>query len=127
MIFLGRHFGEQAGLGLFLLLSTVLLLLAVAAGTGIGEMPIPLDTTFFAVTNRLGWTGIALDPIHQSVIWDYRLSRALVAALRARWTRITSAPVAPLRSVRRLLPVTWRLTQSLGLAHIRTGCATRRW
>ena len=80
MIFLDRHFGEQAGLGLFLLLSTVLLLLAVAAGTGIGEMPIPLDTTFFAVTNRLGWTGIALDPIHQSVIWDYRLSRALVAA-----------------------------------------------
>ena len=77
---LKRHFGEQAGLGLFLLLSTAVLMLAIAAGTGIGEMPIPLDTTFFAVTNRLGWTSFALDPIHQSVIWDYRLSRALVAA-----------------------------------------------
>lgn len=80
MTTLHRNFGEQAGLGLFLVLSFALLLLAVAAGTGIGEMSIPLDTTFFAVTNRLGWTGVALDPIHQSVIWDYRLSRALVAA-----------------------------------------------
>lgn len=77
---LHRHFGEQAGLGLFLLLSTALLLLAIAAGTGIGEMPIPLDTTFFAVTNKFGWTAVELDNIHQSVIWDYRLSRALVAA-----------------------------------------------
>lgn len=80
MITLQRRFGEQAGLGLFLLLSAVLLILAVAAGTGIGEMSIPLDTTFLAVTNRLGWSGVELDPIHQSVIWDYRLSRALVAA-----------------------------------------------
>ena len=80
MTTLQRYFGEQAGLGLFLLISTVLLLLAVAAGTGIGEMPIPLDTIFFAVTNKFGWTAIELDPIHQSVIWDYRLSRALVAA-----------------------------------------------
>lgn len=80
MITLRHRFGEQAGLGLFLLLSAAVLLLAVAAGTGIGEMPIPLDTTFFAVTNRLGWTGVELDSIHESVIWDYRLSRALVAA-----------------------------------------------
>jgi iron complex transport system permease protein len=75
-----RLIGEQAGLGLFLLLSTVLLLVAVAAGTGIGEMSIPLDATFFAVTNRLGWSAVEIDPIFQSVIWDYRLSRALVAA-----------------------------------------------
>ncbi|KRA97867.1 ABC transporter permease [Devosia sp. Root685] len=80
MILLNRQIGERAGLGLFLLLSMILLLLAIAAGTGIGEMSIPLDTTYFAVTNRLGWTSVALDPIHQSVIWDYRLSRALVAA-----------------------------------------------
>lgn len=77
---LQRRFGEQAGLGLFLLLSAILLLLAIGAGMGIGEMAIPLDTTFFAVTNRLGWSAVAVDPIHQSVIWDYRLSRSLVAA-----------------------------------------------
>lgn len=80
MTALQRHFGEQAGLGLLLLLSAILLLLAIGAGTGIGEMAIPLDTTFFAVTNRLGWSAVAVDPIHQSVIWDYRLSRSLVAA-----------------------------------------------
>lgn len=77
---LKRHFGEQAGLGLFLLFSAVLLLLSIAAGTGIGEMSIPLSTTFLAVTNKLGWTAVELDKIHQSVIWDYRLSRSLVAA-----------------------------------------------
>ena len=80
MISSRRQIGERAGFGLFLLMSMGLLLLAIAAGTGIGEMPIPLDTTYFAVTNRLGWTSVVLDPIHQSVIWDYRLSRALVAA-----------------------------------------------
>lgn len=69
-----------AGLGLLLLLSSLLLVLAIAAGTGIGEMSIPLDVTFAASTNRLGWTAIALPPIQESVIWDYRLSRALVAA-----------------------------------------------
>lgn len=69
-----------AGLGLLLLLSSLLLVLAIAAGTGIGEMSIPLDVTFAAFTNRLGWTAIALPPIQESVIWDYRLSRALVAA-----------------------------------------------
>lgn len=77
---LQRHLGERAGLGLLLLVSAALLLLAIAAGTGIGEMSIPIDTTFLAVTNKFGWTAVELDPIHQSVIWDYRLSRALVAA-----------------------------------------------
>jgi iron complex transport system permease protein len=52
----------------------------VGISTGIGDLPIPLSTTFFAVTNRLGWSGVELNRIHETVIWDYRLSRALVAA-----------------------------------------------
>lgn len=80
MSFITRKFGGQAGLGLLALFSLVLLALAIGAGVGIGEMPIPLDTTYFAITNRLGWTAVPLDRIHESVIWDYRLSRALVAA-----------------------------------------------
>ena len=80
MSFISRKFGGQAGLGLLALLSLVLLALAIGAGVGIGELPIPLDTTYFAITNRLGWTAVPLDRIHESVIWDYRLSRALVAA-----------------------------------------------
>jgi iron complex transport system permease protein len=62
-----------------LLLSLLAILLVVGISTGIGDLPIPLSTTFFAVTNRLGWTGVELNRIHETVIWDYRLSRALVA------------------------------------------------
>ncbi|GLQ10475.1 ABC transporter permease [Devosia yakushimensis] len=80
MSFISRKFGGQAGLGLLAVFSLVLLALAIGAGVGIGELPIPLDTTYFAITNRLGWTAVPLDRIHESVIWDYRLSRALVAA-----------------------------------------------
>ena len=75
-----RNVGERAGLGLFLAIASGALLFAIAAGTGIGEMAIPLETTFAAVTNKLGWTATELSPIQESVIWDYRLSRALVAA-----------------------------------------------
>jgi iron complex transport system permease protein len=75
-----RKFGEQAGLGLFLFFGGLVLLFAIAAGTGIGEMSIPIETTFTAVTNKLGWTATELNPLQESVIWDYRLSRALVAA-----------------------------------------------
>jgi iron complex transport system permease protein len=75
-----RNLAERAGLGLLLALASGALLFAIAAGTGIGEMAIPLETTFAAVTNKLGWTATELSPIQESVIWDYRLSRALVAA-----------------------------------------------
>ncbi|WP_105425340.1 FecCD family ABC transporter permease [Neorhizobium tomejilense] len=54
--------------------------LVVGISVGIGDLPIPLATTFSAVTNRLGWTTVGLNRIHETVIWDYRLSRALVAA-----------------------------------------------
>nr|WP_245195729.1 iron ABC transporter permease [Aureimonas populi] len=67
-------------LGVLLALSGCLLPLAIALGVGIGEMPIPLETTLAAVTNRLGWTEHELSRIQESVIWDYRLSRSLVAA-----------------------------------------------
>lgn len=56
------------------------LFIAIAAGVAIGEMTIPMETTVAAVTNRLGLTDIALPRIQEAVIWDYRLSRSLVAA-----------------------------------------------
>ncbi|WP_210285836.1 FecCD family ABC transporter permease [Aureimonas jatrophae] len=54
--------------------------LVIGVSVGIGDLPIPLSTTGLAVTNRLGWTTAELNRIHETVIWDYRLSRALVAA-----------------------------------------------
>ena len=61
-------------------LSLLVVLFAVAVSVGIGDLPIPVSTTFLAITNKLGWTAAGLNRIHETVIWDYRLSRALVAA-----------------------------------------------
>ena len=63
------------------LLVAALLVIALAVGVsvGIGDLPIPLSTTGHAITNRLGWTQVDISRIHETVIWDYRLSRALAA------------------------------------------------
>lgn len=64
-----------------LTMSAVILLgLMVSLAVSIGEIAIPLGTTAKAVSNRLFGTAFELSRIHQGIIWDYRLSRALVAA-----------------------------------------------
>ena len=73
--------GEPLGL-LALLGGGVLALgFCVAAAAGIGDFNIPLRTVFLAVTNNLDLTAAPLDRIEESVVWNLRLSRALVAAL----------------------------------------------
>ena len=68
-------------LALFLALMLVALAVALALATAIGDYRIGLGTVVLAVTNGLGLTGAELPPIAESVVWDLRLSRALVAAL----------------------------------------------
>lgn len=68
------------GAGIAVLVSLAAIALVVGISVGVGDLPIPLSTTFGTITNRLGWTAIELNPIHEAVIWDYRLSRSLVAA-----------------------------------------------
>ncbi|MGY5779636.1 FecCD family ABC transporter permease [Rhizobium sp. LEGMi135b] len=75
-----RAVKQLAILGLLLFASLAAISLTIGVSVGIGDLPIPLSTTFYAITNRLGWTGVELNRIHETVIWDYRLSRALVAA-----------------------------------------------
>ena len=58
----------------------LLLALMVSLAVSIGEIAIPLATTAKAVANRLFAADFELSRIHQGIIWDYRLSRALVAA-----------------------------------------------
>lgn len=74
----------QARQGLFLttsaLLAIVLLFLVIALGVSVGELSIPLSNVFYAIGNKLGLTAVPLNRIYESVIWDFRLSRALVAA-----------------------------------------------
>lgn len=73
-----------SGAGKFLLLLTVSLLvlcLAVAVAMTVGDYAIALGTVVLAVGNGLGLTTAEIPRIEQSVVWDLRLSRALVAAL----------------------------------------------
>ncbi|NDV85413.1 iron chelate uptake ABC transporter family permease subunit [Aurantimonas aggregata] len=69
------------GLVLFLALFLIALAFAVALATAIGDYSIGLGTVVLAITNGLGLTSADIPPIQESVIWDLRLSRALVAAL----------------------------------------------
>ena len=61
-------------------LAVVALLLVIAIGVSVGELSIPLQSVFYAITNKIGLTEAPLNRIYESVIWDFRLSRALVAA-----------------------------------------------
>lgn len=56
------------------------LLLAVFAGVAIGETPIAPDVVLQVLANKLWGAGHALDPIDEGIVWNYRLTRALVAA-----------------------------------------------
>ena len=58
----------------------LLLGIMISLAVSIGEISIPLATTAEAVSNRLFGTAFELSRIHQGIVWDYRLSRALVAA-----------------------------------------------
>ncbi|MGQ3211980.1 FecCD family ABC transporter permease [Shinella sp.] len=58
----------------------VLLLAALGVGAAVGETAIPLDVVAKTVANRLWQAGYALEPIDEGIIWNYRLSRAVVAA-----------------------------------------------
>jgi iron complex transport system permease protein len=74
----------QARQGLLLttscLLATVLLFVVIALSVSVGELSIPLQNVFYTVSNKIGLTDVPLNRIYESVIWDFRLSRALVAA-----------------------------------------------
>ncbi|MGR3271609.1 FecCD family ABC transporter permease [Thalassococcus profundi] len=65
----------------FLCLSAAVLAFAVASAAAIGDYNIALPTVFLSITNELGLTGAEVPPVEQSVVWNLRLSRALVAAL----------------------------------------------
>ncbi|QDY71410.1 FecCD family ABC transporter permease [Qingshengfaniella alkalisoli] len=73
--------GSMVRLALLSLVSAVVLACAIAVATAIGDYTIGLGTVFLAITNGLGLTSATLPPIEESVVWDLRLSRALVAAL----------------------------------------------
>ena len=62
------------------LLALTILLLAVIAGVAIGETTIDPIVVFQVLANKLWAAGYVLDPIDEGIVWNYRLTRALVAA-----------------------------------------------
>ncbi|QTF91574.1 iron ABC transporter permease [Halomonas sp. BM-2019] len=61
-------------------LAPSLLLAAILAGTAIGETAIPLETILKVLANRLWGAEHAVDRIDAGIVWDYRLSRSVLAA-----------------------------------------------
>ena len=62
------------------LLALALLLAAVLAGVAIGDTAIEPQVVLQVLANKLWHAGYVLDPIDEGVVWNYRLTRALVAA-----------------------------------------------
>ncbi|WP_313292120.1 FecCD family ABC transporter permease [Rhizobium rhizoryzae] len=60
--------------------SPVILVAALLFGTAVGETRIPLSTVFDVLSVKLGLSGAEIDVVDMSVIWNYRLARAAVAA-----------------------------------------------
>lgn len=63
-----------------ILLALWLLLIAVLAGVTIGETPIDPVVVLQVLANKLWGAGYTLNPIDEGIVWNYRLTRALVAA-----------------------------------------------
>lgn len=67
------------GLG-YLLPSLLLIVLAIMAGAAIGEIRFPLTTVMQVAGNQLFGMNYPVNQLDTGIIWDYRLTRALVAA-----------------------------------------------
>ncbi|MBG18484.1 MAG: ABC transporter permease [Rhizobiales bacterium] len=89
-----RAFETESGVGglaLFLVITLIALAFAVAMAAAIGDYNIELRTVVLSVTNGLGLSNADIPPIEQSVVWDLRLSRALIAALAGAGLAISGA------------------------------------
>ncbi|XXE81831.1 iron ABC transporter permease [Pseudomonas sp. R1-1] len=62
------------------LLVVLTLALALMGGVAIGETSIEPGVVLQVLANKLWGAGYVLDPIDEGIVWNYRLTRALVAA-----------------------------------------------
>lgn len=63
-----------------LLLVLLSLSVALTGGVAIGETSIEPSVVLQVLANKLWGAGYVLDPIDEGIVWNYRLTRALVAA-----------------------------------------------
>ena len=64
----------------WLWLAPAVLAAALLFGTAVGETRIPLSTVFDVLATKAGFPRGEIDAVELSVIWHYRMSRAVVAA-----------------------------------------------
>ncbi|MEQ8287470.1 iron ABC transporter permease [Thalassospira sp.] len=62
------------------IVALILLCLVLAFAASVGETAIPVKTVFDTIANHVWNAGYEVDPIDAGIIWNYRLSRAVVAA-----------------------------------------------
>ncbi|MEU5562182.1 FecCD family ABC transporter permease [Micromonospora musae] len=62
-------------------LAVILLLLSIAAAVAVGSADLPVDSVLRAVGTHLGLPVRPLAPLPDSIVWDLRLPRVLLAAL----------------------------------------------
>lgn len=60
--------------------SLLLLAMAIILGTAIGETAIPVQTVWQVLGNHLFGTEYPVDALDEGIVWNYRLTRAIVAA-----------------------------------------------
>lgn len=60
--------------------AAAILVAAVLLGICVGETRIPPETVMHTLANRLFDAAYAVDPIDDGIVWNYRLTRAIVAA-----------------------------------------------
>ncbi|QQZ38267.1 iron chelate uptake ABC transporter family permease subunit [Pseudomonas sp. SK2] len=65
---------------IYSVLSAMALLAAVLAGTVIGEANVSSSVVYQVLANHLWQAGYPVDPIDAGIVWNYRLTRTLVAA-----------------------------------------------
>lgn len=65
----------------FLTAGALLLLgAAIVAGIAVGETPIPISVVYQVLANQLLGMNYPVEPIDTGIVWNYRLTRAIVAA-----------------------------------------------
>lgn len=60
--------------------AAILLLVTIAAGVCVGETPIPPGVVFATISNKFFGTEFPVAPIQAGIVWNYRLTRVIVAA-----------------------------------------------
>ncbi|MGJ8521798.1 Fe(3+) dicitrate transport system permease protein FecD [Carnimonas sp. R-84981] len=72
---------DRKGNAAVLLAGLALLVVAILCAASLGEMPVSISTVIKALANGTGAGHFAVAPIDMGVIWDYRLARAIMAAV----------------------------------------------